>query len=187
MYSRQGSLSIPWNQPGIGRAQGSSGCVRDSVQMFCVNLGIDQTAAAILGIDLILLLTLLIPFAASAAGRSNSSTTQQTLVGNMGLAPASAPASPAASNSSTSVVKVSEDIVKPACDKLSYRVVHLQNNLRVLLVHDPETEKGAAALDVSQAPWGLAWSSGNIAERPDVQLHGCQSTTARSCRSAVES
>lgn len=95
----------------------------------------------------LILLTLLISFVASLAGRSNSPTTRQNLVGNMGPASAVAPAACPASSSS-SVVKVSEDIVKPACDKLSYRVVQLQNNLRVLLVHDPDTEKAAAALDV---------------------------------------
>jgi hypothetical protein len=46
-------------------------------------------------------------------------------------------------------VVVGEQLIKPACDKLSYRVVELPNKLRVLLIHDPETDKAAAALDVS--------------------------------------
>lgn len=46
-------------------------------------------------------------------------------------------------------VRVGEQMIKPACDKLAYRVVQLPNNLRILLIHDPETDKGAAALDVS--------------------------------------
>lgn len=63
----------------------------------------------------------------------------------MGPVPAAA-AAPANGN-----VKVGEDLVKPACDKLAYRVVQLPNNLKVLLIHDPETDKAAAALDVSMA------------------------------------
>jgi hypothetical protein len=46
-------------------------------------------------------------------------------------------------------VVVGEQLIKPACDKLSYRVVELPNKLRILLIHDPETDKAAAALDVS--------------------------------------
>lgn len=46
-------------------------------------------------------------------------------------------------------VVVGADLVKPACDKLSYRALQLPNKLRVLLIHDPDTDKAAAALDVS--------------------------------------
>lgn len=40
-------------------------------------------------------------------------------------------------------------VIKPACDKLAYRSITLPNRLRVLLISDPETDKAAAALDVS--------------------------------------
>lgn len=46
-------------------------------------------------------------------------------------------------------VLVGADLVKPACDKLAYRAIQLPNKLRVLLIHDPDTDKAAAALDVS--------------------------------------
>eukprot|EP00775_Hariotina_reticulata_P005549 gene5549-5785_t len=41
-----------------------------------------------------------------------------------------------------------DGIVRPSCDKLGYRVVTLPNQLRVLLVSDPDTDKAAAALNV---------------------------------------
>jgi hypothetical protein len=46
-------------------------------------------------------------------------------------------------------LSISEDVIKPRCDKLGYRVVKLPNELRVLLISDPETDKAAAALNVS--------------------------------------
>jgi hypothetical protein len=46
---------------------------------------------------------------------------------------------------------VGAEIIKPACDKLSYRALQLPNKLRVLLIHDSDTDKAAAALDVSGA------------------------------------
>jgi hypothetical protein len=48
-------------------------------------------------------------------------------------------------------MSISEDVIKPRCDKLGYRVVKLPNELRVLLISDPETDKAAAALNVSDA------------------------------------
>ncbi|WIA09647.1 hypothetical protein OEZ85_009034 [Tetradesmus obliquus] len=45
-------------------------------------------------------------------------------------------------------LSISEDVIKPRCDKLGYRVVKLPNELRVLLISDPETDKAAAALNV---------------------------------------
>jgi hypothetical protein len=62
-------------------------------------------------------------------------------------------------------VRAGEPITKPACDKLAYRVVQLPNNLRIMLIHDPETDKAAAALDVSV----LASSSYDCSSRA-VQL-----------------
>jgi hypothetical protein len=48
-------------------------------------------------------------------------------------------------------LSISEDVIKPRCDKLGYRVVKLPNELRVLLISDPDTDKAAAALNVSGA------------------------------------
>jgi insulysin len=45
---------------------------------------------------------------------------------------------------------LSEQIDKPELDDRSYRLIKLTgNNLRVLLVHDPLTEKSSAAVDVN--------------------------------------
>ena len=41
-----------------------------------------------------------------------------------------------------------EDITKPKLDKRSYKVIELPNKLRVFLIHDPEADKSACALDV---------------------------------------
>jgi insulysin len=38
---------------------------------------------------------------------------------------------------------------KPSLDDRDYRVVRLGNELEALLVHDPETDKASAALDVN--------------------------------------
>ena len=40
------------------------------------------------------------------------------------------------------------EVVKPAVDKLRYRCVVLDNNIRITLVSDPEADKAAAAMDV---------------------------------------
>lgn len=39
-------------------------------------------------------------------------------------------------------------VVKPAVDKLGYRCMVLDNNIRITLVSDPEADKAAAAMDV---------------------------------------
>lgn len=44
---------------------------------------------------------------------------------------------------------VEDHIDTPALDDRSYRVIRLQNKLEALLVHDPETDKASAALDVN--------------------------------------
>lgn len=40
------------------------------------------------------------------------------------------------------------EVIKPAVDKLRYRCVVLDNNIRITLVSDPEADKAAAAMDV---------------------------------------
>ncbi len=42
-----------------------------------------------------------------------------------------------------------QGLVKSLVDTCSYRFLELPNGLRALLVHDPETDKAAASLDVS--------------------------------------
>ncbi|KAF2646871.1 hypothetical protein P280DRAFT_387619 [Massarina eburnea CBS 473.64] len=42
-----------------------------------------------------------------------------------------------------------EDLERPALDNRSYRITTLSNQLEVLLIHDPETDKASAALDVN--------------------------------------
>ncbi|CAJ0832866.1 6120_t:CDS:10 [Entrophospora sp. SA101] len=42
----------------------------------------------------------------------------------------------------------SKIIEKPENDNRSYRLIHLNNELEALLIHDPETDKSSAALDV---------------------------------------
>ena len=52
--------------------------------------------------------------------------------------------------SSTDAVELLADsLEKPVVDSRSYRVVRLPNQLQVLLIHDPETDKAAAAMDVN--------------------------------------
>jgi insulysin len=47
----------------------------------------------------------------------------------------------------------------PLLDDRSYRVIRLPNKLEALLVHDPETDKASAALDVNV---------GNFNDREDM-------------------
>ncbi|KAF2191778.1 LuxS/MPP-like metallohydrolase [Zopfia rhizophila CBS 207.26] len=42
-----------------------------------------------------------------------------------------------------------EDLERPALDDRSYRIIILPNQLEVLLIHDPKTDKASAALDVN--------------------------------------
>lgn len=42
-----------------------------------------------------------------------------------------------------------EDLERPALDDRSYRIITLQNQLEVLLIHDAKTDKASAALDVN--------------------------------------
>ena len=47
------------------------------------------------------------------------------------------------------VERVTDQLEKPSLDDRTYRVVRLANQLEVLLVHDPETDKASAAMDVN--------------------------------------
>jgi insulysin len=46
------------------------------------------------------------------------------------------------------VVVLTDMMEKPSLDIRQYRVIRLRNQLEVLLIHDPETDKASAALDV---------------------------------------
>lgn len=39
-------------------------------------------------------------------------------------------------------------VIKPAIDKLEYRIVVLENGPKALVIHDADTDKAAAAMDV---------------------------------------
>jgi insulysin len=45
--------------------------------------------------------------------------------------------------------RVADNMERPALDDRSYRVVRLPNQLEVLLIHDADTDKASAALDVN--------------------------------------
>lgn len=47
------------------------------------------------------------------------------------------------------VVVLTDSLEKPSLDDRDYRVIRLENELEALLVHDPETDKASAALDVN--------------------------------------
>lgn len=49
----------------------------------------------------------------------------------------------------TSIERVAEGLEKPALDDRSYRVVRLPNQLEALLVHDPDTDKASASVNVN--------------------------------------
>lgn len=47
------------------------------------------------------------------------------------------------------VERVTDTLETPSLDDRSYRVVKLPNQLEVLLVHDADTDKASAAMDVN--------------------------------------
>lgn len=49
----------------------------------------------------------------------------------------------------TSVKVLADSLEKPSLDNREYRVISLGNGLEALLVHDAETDKASAALDVN--------------------------------------
>lgn len=49
----------------------------------------------------------------------------------------------------TSVRRITEDLEKPSLDDRLYRVIQLSNKLEALLVHDPETDKASASMNVN--------------------------------------
>lgn len=47
------------------------------------------------------------------------------------------------------IERIAEHLEKPDLDDRSYRVVRLPNKLEALLVHDPDTDKASAAVNVN--------------------------------------
>lgn len=48
-----------------------------------------------------------------------------------------------------SIERITENLEKPELDDRSYRVIRLENKLEALLVHDPDTDKASAAVNVN--------------------------------------
>jgi len=44
---------------------------------------------------------------------------------------------------------LTDGMEKPLLDNRTYRVVRLPNDLEALLIHDPDTDKASAAMDVN--------------------------------------
>lgn len=49
----------------------------------------------------------------------------------------------------TQVERVTDQLETPSLDDRTYRVIRLPNQLEALLVHDADTDKASAALDVN--------------------------------------
>lgn len=47
------------------------------------------------------------------------------------------------------IERLTESLEKPELDDRSYRVIRLPNKLEALLVHDPDTDKASAAVNVN--------------------------------------
>lgn len=47
------------------------------------------------------------------------------------------------------VKRLADKLEKPDLDNRTYRVVQLSNKLEALLIHDPDTDKASAAMDVN--------------------------------------
>lgn len=68
-------------------------------------------------------------------------------------------ASATVAGSQIPVTLVADTLEKPSLDDRDYRVIRLDNELEALLVHDPETDKASAALDVNV---------GNFSDESDI-------------------
>lgn len=51
--------------------------------------------------------------------------------------------------SRSGVERLADRLEKPLLDDRTYRVIKLPNDLEALLIHDPDTDKAAAAMDVN--------------------------------------
>ena len=64
------------------------------------------------------------------------------------MSPSQQRPSAAAGRNLKRVERVTDQLEKPSLDDRTYRVIRLPNKLEVLLVHDPDTDKASAAMDV---------------------------------------
>ncbi|OJJ43998.1 hypothetical protein ASPZODRAFT_18773 [Penicilliopsis zonata CBS 506.65] len=56
---------------------------------------------------------------------------------------------PAETANMSTIQRITENLEKPELDDRSYRVIRLPNKLEALLVHDPDTDKASAAVNVN--------------------------------------
>lgn len=83
-------------------------------------------------------------------------------------------ASATAGGNPTTVTLVTDSLEKPSLDDRDYRVIRLDNELEALLVHDPDTDKASAALDVNV---------GNFSDESDIpgMAHAVEHVRASQC------
>lgn len=85
------------------------------------------------------------------------------------MSPISQPQTPTTANSppcehrDAPVERITDRLETPSLDDRLYRVIKLPNQLEVLLVHDADTDKASAAMDVnvgnfSDPPWMIGTS-----------------------------
>lgn len=82
------------------------------------------------------------------------------------------------------IERLAEDLEAPALDDRSYRVVRLPNQLEALLVHDPETDKASAAVNVNVGSFSDADDMPGMAHAVEHLLF---MGTEKVCRSDRES
>lgn len=82
-------------------------------------------------------------------------------------------------------VVLADQLEKPSLDDRHYRVIKLENELEALLVHDPETDKASASLDVNVGNYtdeedmpGMAHAVEHVIERTRALYHTPPSTRA---------
>lgn len=81
------------------------------------------------------------------------------------------------------VETLANTLEKPQVDKCSYRIIKLPNGLEALLIHDPEGDKAAAAMDVNV---------GSFSDSPDMpgMAHAVEHLlfmgTEKVCRQEIE-
>lgn len=46
------------------------------------------------------------------------------------------------------IASITDDIIKPDVDKRQWRALKLQNEMSILIVSDPDTDKSAASMNV---------------------------------------
>lgn len=46
------------------------------------------------------------------------------------------------------IVTITDDVIKPDVDKRQWRALKLQNEMNILIISDPDTDKSAASMNV---------------------------------------